>query len=115
MQRHLVEKFKQLSWRPRPKTLISKQEQKRIKRNLREEFSRMFDEEDAAAESNDSAELIAHRKRLIDEWNAWHSKNKKELALQKEKLGLAKTGANQRTQEIEEEIEEIIDEIVEVL
>jgi translation initiation factor 3 subunit B len=38
-----------------------------------EEYSRTFDEDDAAEESNVSAELITLRKRLVDEWNAWRA------------------------------------------
>ena len=72
--------FKQFIWRPRPPTLLSKERQKEIKRNIRQ-FSRVFDEEDAAEESNVSAELVALRKRLVDAWNAWRELRKKELGL----------------------------------
>lgn len=65
-----VEKFKQFLWRPRPKTLLPKDEQKKIRKNLRD-YSRTFDYEDAAEESNVSAELLTQRKTLVGKWNEW--------------------------------------------
>ena len=65
-QRHLVDRFKQFLWRPRPRTLLDKEQQKAVRKNLRE-YSRTFDEEDAALESNVSAELIQARKRAVNE------------------------------------------------
>lgn len=71
----------------------------------------MFDEEDAAEESNVSAELIAQRKRLVDEWNAWRVKCRKELGEERRKKGRA-TGAddNEAKEEILIEVEEIIEQ-----
>ncbi|KAF8912765.1 translation initiation factor eIF-3b [Gymnopilus junonius] len=54
------------------------EKQKTIRKNLRE-YSRAFDEEDAAEESNVSAELTALRKRLVDEWNAGQEEVKEEI------------------------------------
>ena len=79
VQKQLLDRFKQFLWRPRPATLLSKQRQREIRKNLKE-YSRQFDEEDAAEESNVSAELIALRKRLVEEWNAYRAKCRRELA-----------------------------------
>jgi translation initiation factor 3 subunit B len=54
-QRHLIDRFKQFAWRPRPRTLLTKEQQKAIRKNLKE-YSRQFEEDDAAQESNVSAE-----------------------------------------------------------
>lgn len=59
-------------------------------------------------ESNVSAELIAQRKRLVDEWNAWRLRAKEDLgekALKALKLD--------KQEEEKEEIEVWIDEVVE--
>ena len=72
------------------------------------EYSRAFDEEDAAEESSVSAELIALRKRLVDEWNAWRALCRKDNA--EEKGG--KHAASQAPEE-KEEIEVWIDEVIE--
>lgn len=104
-------------WRPRPQTLLPKDEQKKIRKNLRE-YSKRFDEEDAAEESNVSAELIAHRRRLIDEWNAWRAKRTKELEAERKKAGLSAAPVAKSDEEretVEEWVEEIIDETEEVV
>ena len=108
-----MDRFKQFLWRPRPRTLLTKEQQHQIRKNLKE-FSRQFDEEDAAEESNVSAELIALRKRLVDEWNAWRIKSKEELGGDKKATG--KKGKGQKQVEEEEDKEEIevwVDEVIE--
>ncbi|KAH7107082.1 translation initiation factor eIF-3b [Auriculariales sp. MPI-PUGE-AT-0066] len=99
LEKHILDRFKQFLWRPRPRTLLSKDQQKVVRKNLRE-MSRAFEEEDAAEESNVSAELLAQRKRLIDEWNAWRARVRKE-------------GRSQEKEEAKEEIEEWIEEVLE--
>ena len=68
----------------------------------------MFEEEDAAEETNISAELIAHRKRLVDEWNTWR-------ALCEEEVSDKRKGkkSERRGDEAKEEIEVWIDEVIE--
>jgi translation initiation factor 3 subunit B len=77
------------------------------------EYSRTFDEDDAAEESNVSAELIALRKRLVDEWNAWRTRSKAEFFGE----GGRETGkladGNGEKEEIEVWIDEVIDQVEE--
>lgn len=87
--------------------MLSKEQQKQIKKNLRE-YSRTFDEEDAAEESYVSAELIAHRKRLVDEWNAWRALCKRDFAEGRDQ----RHGKSQELEEEKEEIEVWIDEVI---
>lgn len=77
-----------------------------MRKNLRE-YSRQFDEEDLAEEHSVSAELLATRKRLVDEWNAWRSKVKKEM----KKIGKE----DEATEEIAEWIEEVIEQTEEIV
>ncbi|KAF4623636.1 hypothetical protein D9613_001900 [Agrocybe pediades] len=107
----IQDRFKQFIWRPRPPTLLSKEKQKQIRKNLRE-YSRAFDEEDAAEESNVSAELIALRKRLVDEWNAWRILRKKELG--EERLQKLK-GKEDSKEEIEVWVDEVIEQTEEII
>ncbi|KIM25506.1 hypothetical protein M408DRAFT_331075 [Serendipita vermifera MAFF 305830] len=109
-QRHLVDRFKQFAWRPRPRTLLTKEQQKTIRKNLKE-YSRQFEEEDAAQESNVSAELIQARKRAINEWNAWRARVKSETPAKKK---TAKK-LEEEKEEAVELIDELIDETVEIL
>ncbi|KAI0796282.1 translation initiation factor eIF-3b [Irpex lacteus] len=111
LEKHILDRFKQFLWRPRPRTLLTKEQLRQIRRNLKE-YSRTFDEEDAAEESNVSAELIAQRKRLVDEWNAWRIRAKEELAADRG----GKKAAPKQKEEVAEEKEEIevwIDEVIE--
>lgn len=108
-----LEKFYQLIWRPRPRTLLSKEQQRQIRKNLKE-YSRVFEEEDAAEESNVSAELIAQRKRLVAEWNAWRARCQEEDGYEGTKKG-GKGGESEAKEEIEVEVEEIVDLTEEIL
>jgi translation initiation factor 3 subunit B len=111
LQKIPLEKFKQFVWR------LSKDDQKKIRKNLRE-YSRQFDEEDAAEESNVSAELLAFRRRLIDEWNAWRKRRVTELEAEKKKEGRVVEQTSEQDEEkeqVEEWVEELIDETEEVI
>jgi len=117
LQKHTVEKFKQLLWRPRPPTLLSREQQKKIRKNLRE-YARAFEQQDELEELNESAELIAHRRRLIEEWNAWRRGCRERVAAAKKDLG--KEDVAPKREDVEEEVveewvEEIISEVVEEL
>ena len=111
IEKHILERFKQFVWRPRPRTLLSKEKQRAIRKNLKE-YSRQFDEEDAAEESNVSAEQVAQRKRLVDEWNAWRLRCKEEIAEERRKRGKKAVG-EEKHEEVKEEIEVWIDEVIE--
>jgi translation initiation factor 3 subunit B len=107
IEKHILDRFKQFIWRPRPRTLISKDQQRQIKKTLRE-YGRGFDEEDQAEASTASAELTAHRKRLVDEWNAWRVQCKEEAPKRKG----ARAQADAKEEE-KEEIEVWVEEVIE--
>lgn len=109
----MIDKLKQIVWRPRPKSLLSQEEQKKIRRKLKD-FAKIYDEEDAAEENTVSAELVAHRQRLVSEWNAWRAKGRAAVAKERASKKLDKESDHQ-VEEIEELIEEIIDETEEIL
>ena len=114
-----VEQFKQWSWRPRPERLLSKDEQKAVRRNLRE-YSRQFEEQDQARKNTANRAVIEHRRRLLDEWLAWRETTETELRDEREDLGLEKYSDEEKAASDEAEdagdgkvVEEIIEEIVE--
>jgi translation initiation factor 3 subunit B len=117
-----TEKFKQLHWRPRPPTLLSKDEQRTIRRNLRE-YSREFDEIDKEMEEGANQAVIDSRRRLYMEWYSWVQDERERLKDEREEMGLRDPEDEQelkrsRTKseggEVEEtEIQEVIDEVVE--
>src|ERR1700709_2451632 len=111
-----VEKFKQWLWRPRPPTLLSKEEQKLIRKNLRE-YSKVFDQEDADRGASADLAVVEHRRRLLDEWLAWRAGVEEDVKAEREELGLPDDpldGLIGKTDESEDQvIEEIVEEIVE--
>ena len=116
-----VEKLKQLLWRPRPATLLSKEEQKTIRKNLRE-YSRVFEQEDADRINSADVAVVEHRRRVLEEWEAWRAITEEELAEECEILGvpldpvaeLLKAKSDQVAPGEEEQvIEEIMEEVLE--
>lgn len=112
-----IEGFKQLLWRPRPPTLLSKEQQKNIRKNLKE-YSRGFEKEDVQEQSTANKELIAHRRRLLEEWNSWRSKVIANLEKEKKELGIITDTKDEKKEKyikkvieivISEEIEEVVD------
>lgn len=115
--RQSLDKLKEFIWRPRPATLLSKEQQKSIRKNLKE-YSKKFEEEDAAESANVSQELIAHRRKLLSDWDEWRVSVKNELDELRKATGRAlphvlRHDENELT--IEEVVEELIDEKEEIV
>lgn len=94
--------------------MLSKEQRRQVRKNLKE-FSRTFDEEDAAEESTVSAELIAHRKRLVDEWNTWRSRCTKEIEEKRQEMISKGDDSAEEREEVQEWIEEVIEQTEELL
>jgi translation initiation factor 3 subunit B len=114
-----TEKFKQLHWRPRPATLLSKDEQRTIRRNLRE-YSREFDEIDKEMEEGANQAVIDARRRLWSEWYSWLVEEKERVKEDREELGLPDVEEELRRERTkshdgldEAEIVEVVDEVIE--
>ena len=92
---------------------MGKEQQRQIRKALRE-YGRGFDEEDQAEASTASAELTAHRKRLVDEWNAWRARCREEAAEERKRRGKKAEPVKEKApQEEKEEIEVWVDEVIE--
>lgn len=121
-----VEKFKQWAWRPRPPTLLTKEEQKQIRKNLRE-YSRVFEQEDQDRGASADREVVENRRRLLSEWVAWRESIEAEVAEDREALGLpadivayllskkAQSLPDGEEQVIEEIVEEVLEESEEIV
>lgn len=115
--RQAGDKFKQFLWRPRPPTLLSKDLQRKVRKELKE-HSRAFDEEDAAEENRGSAEKLAQRQREIAEWDAWRSRNLARLAEARKARGKEirkPVLEDEKEEKVEEWVEEMLDETEEVV
>ena len=119
-----TEKFKQLLWRPRPPILLSKDEQRNVRRNLRE-YSREFEEMDRELEEGANLAVIENRRRLYHEWFAWIEEETREIAEEREAEGIPDPAEELRLQrtrssatgddgvEGERVVEEMVDELIE--
>jgi len=117
-----VEKFEQWLWRPRPATLLTKEEQKAIRKNLRE-YSKVFDQEDADRGASADLAVVEQRRTLLEEWLAWRASIVADVAEERAMMGLPqdplenliqKTDADE-AQVIEEIVEEIVEEHEEII
>lgn len=99
-----IDQFREFIWRPRPASLLSAADRKKVRKNLRE-YSAQFDEADAMEADAATREAILLRRRLLEEWRAYRSRYANQAS---EK--------NEVQAEIIEEIkEEIIEEREEVI
>lgn len=113
-----IDKFKQLLWRPRPSTLLGKDEQKSIRKNLRE-YSRIFDEEDQIEEDKEKGAIVEERRRMLSEWLAWRKREEEELSADREEDGkevVEEVEEDEGERKVVEEIvEEVLDEVEEIV
>ena len=119
-----IEQFKQFSWRPRPPTLLSKEEQKTIRRNLRE-YSRVFEDQDQYELDTANLAEVDTRRRLFNEWLEWRKGVEKDLREERRELGLPEdpdeafeaehTADGAKDAVVEEIVEEIVDESEEIV
>lgn len=113
-----IDQFKQFSWRPRPERLLSKDEQKAVRKNLRE-YSRQFDEQDVARRNTANRAVIEQRRRLLDEWLAWRENTERDLREERQDLGLPILSPEESAIKDDEEsgdskvVEEVVEEILE--
>ncbi|KAG9206294.1 hypothetical protein B5807_01703 [Epicoccum nigrum] len=116
-----IDGFKQLLWRPRPPTLLSKEEQAEIRKNLRN-YSKVFDEQDVAKKSSANRAVIEDRREKLREWLEWRAQWQETLREEGAELELAAAkgevpgdAEGAEAEEIEEIVEEIIEESEEIM
>lgn len=130
-----MERFKQFLWRPRPPSLLSKDQMKHIRRHLKD-YAIEFDEIDAKLSGDVAAKAEVERRKVHKQWidwcNIWQKRHSKERDLRArlrgggeedstpvysddEKDCERRAGDGQAEMEIEELEEELIEESVEVL
>ena len=102
---------------PGPSTLLSKEEQRTIRRNLRE-YSKEFDEIDKEMEEGANQAVVESRRRLFTEWFSWVQEERERLKEEREDLGLKDPEEElelqrTRSEAQEAEVEEVVDEVVE--
>ena len=116
-----IEQFKQFVLRPRPERLLSKEEMKTVRKNLRE-YSRTFDEADLAKRSSADKAVVEERRRKLNEWLAYRERTVEDLLDERHELRLPEISDEQAAlqvsdegQVVEEIFEEILDETEEII
>lgn len=97
-----------LIWRPRPECLLSKDQKKKIRKDLKS-YSRKFDEDDAMEASEANRELIMRRRAALAEWREWREQVEKKLL----DIGVVPESQQITEAEGDDVIEEITEEVVE--
>ncbi|KAJ2724178.1 Translation initiation factor 3 subunit b [Coemansia sp. Benny D115] len=116
--KQVVEDFKQLLWRPRPRSLLTEEMKREVRKDLAT-YSKEFDEMDERRLHAADAELMSQRRRLVSEWNTW--REQVEAALAEETDEALENGyklpvvADSQEFVIDEIVEEIIDEKEEII
>lgn len=113
-----IDRFKQWLWRPRPPTLLSKEEQAEIRKNLRN-YSKIFDEQDLAKKNTANRQVVEARRQMLREWLEWRESMLEMLREEGAEIelngGKLKREGDGEVEEIEEIVEEIIEEHEEVV
>ena len=123
LREEAIEKFKQFQWRPRPPTLLTKEEQKQVRKNLRE-YSRVFEQDDAERGASADLAVVEARRRMLEEWYSWRAEVEEEVAEEREVLGLPddphQAMLDAKTKEVEasglatdQVVEEIMEDVLE--
>ncbi|KAJ9063008.1 Translation initiation factor 3 subunit b [Entomophthora muscae] len=112
----IIDNFKQVLWRPRPKSLLNQEQRKQIRKNL-DSYSVQFDEEDIMSRNAVSAAVLTQRKRLVDEWKAWRVRMDKQIAEERSKHAPCSKSliTDDSNEEIEEWVEEVVEEFEEIV
>ena len=99
--------------------MLSKEEQKTIRKNLRE-YSKDFEEQDRIEEDKEKGAIVEERRRILSEWLAWREKETEDLKEERRDLGLKEVieeqeeetadGEKKEGAVVEEIMEEVLDE-----
>ncbi|XP_010568891.1 PREDICTED: eukaryotic translation initiation factor 3 subunit B [Haliaeetus leucocephalus] len=70
LQKNNKDRFCQLLWRPRPTTLLSEDQIKQIKKDLKK-YSKIFEQKDRLSQSKASKELVERRRTMMEEFRKY--------------------------------------------
>lgn len=110
LKRSSVEKFCQLVWRPRPQSMLSKEQFKDIKKNLKK-YSDQFNAKDKMRQSKASKELLLKRSALYEEFEEFRETAQERYAMDLDKRLALRNGVD--TDNIDES--DLDEEVVEFL
>lgn len=85
LQKINSDRFCQLLWRPRPKTVLPEEKVKEIRKNLKQ-YSAIFDEKDKSAMSKASKEILDKRRKLLEDFAEYRARRERDLELMRAQL-----------------------------
>lgn len=108
------EKFYQLIWRPRPKSLLKPKDHEKIKMDWKK-YQSQFEAEDRMQQSRASDEVLARRAALKAAWDEHHAKFKALASTRVEKMAELRQARPTQMVQSDETVEIFVREDVEIL
>ncbi|KAF2098939.1 eukaryotic translation initiation factor-like protein 3 subunit B [Rhizodiscina lignyota] len=113
LREEAIERFKQLLWRPRPPSLLSKEEMKKVRKNLRE-YSQIFIEQDASRRDAGNRAVIEERRQKLESWLEWREEQVRRIIEEFGSIdGFMGKDEEKEAEDDAEVVEEIVEEIIE--
>lgn len=79
IKEEIITNFKNFAWRPRPASLLSNAERKKVRKNLKE-WSAQFEEQDAMEADSAMRDLILRQRELLKEWHEYREASSKQMS-----------------------------------
>lgn len=113
LQKIQLERFCQLLWRPRPPTLLSPEQMRAIKKNMKK-YTEQFEVMDRLRQSNVSTEILEKRSEMMNEYKRFRERATEEWESMKYRRLELRDGVDTDTLEYEENDEEIVEFLLKV-
>nr|XP_011432969.2 eukaryotic translation initiation factor 3 subunit B [Crassostrea gigas] len=113
LQKIQLERFCQLLWRPRPPSLLSIEQMRAIKKNMKK-YTEQFEVMDRLRQSNVSTEILEKRSEMMNEYKSFRERATEEWESMKYRRLELRDGVDTDTLEYEENDEEIVEFLLKV-
>jgi len=107
-----MDRFCQFLWRPRPPSLLSDDQRKEIKKNMKK-YQTQFELKDRMSQSKASKEMVEKRRKLKQDFDAWREQAREDYEAGKAWRIATRNGFD--TDNLTSNIQDFDEEIVEFL